>query len=195
MIPVAVTASVVLIWMARSGSTRLVAAIFVLSVLTMFVTSAVFHRNWMADEPWRIMRQIDQTAIYLVIAGTFTGLVGVSAQDDVRLFRLVLVWLPTAAGIALRWSPFELPRGMQSSLFVVLGVVAFTNLQVVVDDASAAAGWLVFVGGVLYVIGVLVLGLRRPDPWPRTFGYHEIWHVLVVVAVTLHYLAVAEVVA
>lgn len=195
MIPVAVIGGVVVVAVARSHATRVAALVFALVNLFMFVTSAVFNRRWWSDHAWRVMRQIDQTAIYLVIGGTFTGLVGVAPDGDVRWWRLALIWTGTLAGVALRWADFELPVGMQSSLFVALGLLAGLSIPLLFEQVSNRAGWLVVIGGLAYLVGVIVLGLRRPDPWPRTFGYHEIWHVMVTVGVVLHYVAVVEVVS
>ncbi len=195
MIPVAVVAAVVLVLLARSTATRLVAAATGLANLFMFVTSSIFNRRWWSDEAWRVMRQVDQTAIYVLIGGTFTGLIGVTPDGGVRVWRLVLMWSVVLAGIALRWAPFELPFGLQSGLFVALGLLGGLSVFLLFEEGAHLAGWLTVGGGVCYVGGVIVLGLRRPDPWPSRFGYHEIWHVLVLVGVSLHYVAVIEVVS
>jgi hemolysin III len=194
MIPVAVVAAVALVAAARSWPTRLAAAVFVLSTVVMLVTSSLFNRVWWSDRSWRIMRQLDQTSIYLLIGGTATGLLAVAGDGDIRVWPITIVWILALAGIAIRWAPFELPKGVQSSLFVALGLFAGLRVWSLFDEVSTSSGWLVVIGGALYSSGVLVLGLRRPDPWPRTFGYHEIWHVMVVVAITLHYIAVVQVV-
>jgi hemolysin III len=195
MIPVAVVAAVVLVVAGRSTAARVAAAVTGLANLFMFVTSSIFNRRWWSDDAWRVMRQVDQTAIYVLIGGTFTGLIAVAPDGAIRVWRMLLMWSLVLAGIALRWAPFELPHGLQSGLFVVLGLVGGLNAFLVFEEVSYSAGWLMVAGGVCYIGGVIVLGLRRPDPWPSRFGYHEIWHVLVVIGVSVHYVAVMDVVS
>jgi hemolysin III len=195
MIPLAVVAAVVLVVAGRSTAARVAAAVTGLANLFMFVTSSIFNRRWWSDDAWRVMRQVDQTAIYVLIGGTFTGLIAVAPDGGIRLWRMLLMWSLVLAGIGLRWAPFELPHGLQSVLFVVLGLVGGLSVFLVFEEVSHFAGWLMVAGGVSYIGGVIVLGLRRPDPWPTRFGYHEIWHILVVVGVSLHYVAVMDVVS
>jgi hemolysin III len=195
MIPVVVIAAVAVVLVARSTATRLAAAVFGLSIVAVFVTSSIFNRRWWSDRAWQLMRQVDQTAIYGLIGGTFTGLIAVAPDGEIRVWWLSFMWAALVAGVGLRWAPFHLPVGLQSGLFVVFGVFGGTSVVLLVDQGSVLSAWLLVIGGLLYIAGVIVLGLRRPDPWPTTFGYHEIWHVMVVVALSMHYMAVVEVVS
>lgn len=195
MIPVALVAALVLVIAGRSTAARMAAAVTGLANLFMFVTSSIFNRRWWSDDGWRVMRQVDQSAIYVLIGGTSTGLIAVAPDGSIRVWQMVLMWSLVLAGLALRWAPFELPHGLQSGLFVILGLVGGLSVFMIFEEVSYLVGWLVVGGGVAYIGGVIVLGLRRPDPWPSRFGYHEIWHVLVVVGVSLHYVAVMDVVS
>jgi hemolysin III len=189
-LPVWVVASVVLVVAARSTTMAILAMVTGVSVTFMLVTSSIFHKRWWADDGWRIMRQLDQTAIYFVIAGSFTGMIGPAPDGGVRMWHLLIMWLAVSIGIALRWAPFELPYGVQSGIFVVIGSVAGLSVPLVFSHVSTTAGVLILIGGAFYLLGVLALGLRKPDPWPTVFGYHEVWHTLVVGALVVHYIAI-----
>lgn len=193
--PVSVAAGVVLVVSARSTATGLAAAAFSLTVVVMFVTSAVFHRRWFADAGWHQMRRLDQTAIWLLIGGTYTGVLAVAPDGDVRVVPLAVFWCGIGVGIAVRWLPVRLPVGVQTGLFLGLSWFAGLDLLRSADELGDTVLGLVLGGGVLYTAGAVILGLRRPDPWPRSFGYHEIWHVMVAVAVGLHAGAVGVVVS
>ena len=152
-LPAYVIASVVLVVAARSTTTAILATVAGVSVTFMLVTSSIFHKRWWADNAWRIMRQLDQTAIYLVIAGSYTGMIGVGPDGDVRGWHLLVMWLAVSVGIALRWAPFELPYGVQSGLFVVIASVASLSVPLVFRHGSTTAGVLILVGGAFYLIG------------------------------------------
>ncbi len=157
----------------------------------MFGISALFHRTTFDDHQWLRFRRLDHIGIYLCIAGGYTPF-GMFAIDGwAGRSMLIAGWGGAALGTALRFAFFHPPYGVMNALFLTLGWVSVLGLPQMWDNL--AHGWLVVlvIGGLLYTAGAVVLGLRRPDPWPDVFGYHEIWHACVAVAATLHYLVVA----
>ncbi|MDH3755630.1 MAG: hemolysin III family protein [Acidimicrobiia bacterium] len=194
MIPISGVVGAILVVTAPTFHAALLGGIFALSVTTMFVTSWIFNAHFWSDRVWIIMRQIDQSAIYFLIGGAYTALVGLSLDGWPRAALLAGVWFGIAAGLFLRWMPFALPHGVQTGLFITLGWLAVLAIPALWRE-SAATTTVILASGLLYTVGAAVLGLRRPDPWPMVFGYHEIWHVMVVGAVALDYVAVFRVVS
>lgn len=190
--PAAVLGGIATMIWASSALTRVLVAIYALTVVAMFGISAVYHRRTWTDAGWWRMRQLDHTGIYLVIAGSFTGIGGISLDGSARTLLLALVWTVTAAGIALRWAPIVPPFGLMTSLYVLLAALVVPFLPRL-GDALGAGGIAWLMGGcAVYLFGAFGLGLRRPDPWPQIFGYHEIWHIMVFVAAAMHWVVVVR---
>jgi hemolysin III len=152
--------------------------------------SALFHRVRWTDDSWWRMRQLDHTGIYLVIAGSFTGIGGLSLDGTVRIVILLAVWAVALAGIAYRWLPVVPPFGLTTALYVFLAGLFVPVAPQLADGLGSGGLGLLIAGCVLYFFGALALGARVPDPWPQVFGYHEVWHVVVVVCSVLHYIVV-----
>lgn len=189
-IPIAVIAGLVAMVAAPSPTTRLLLAIYGASLVAMYSFSALFHRVRWTDDSWWRMRQLDHTGIYLVIAGSFTGIAGLALDGNARVGLLVAVWLVTAAGIAYRWAPIVPPFGLTTGLFVLVALMVVPFLGRL--GAALGTGGVIFllIGCALYFVGALALGARVPDIAPTTFGYHEVWHVIVVISSALHYVVV-----
>ncbi len=129
--------------------------------------------------------------IFLLIAGTYTPIALLAMEGTEQVVTLTAVWLVAAAGILFEWMPIPAPRGYVTAVYMFLGWIgafAFVPLY-------EATGWwgvgLVAGGGLCYTIGAIVHAARKPDPWPQTFGYHEIFHLFVIVAALMHYCAIA----
>jgi len=193
-VPISILAGILLVIFAPTGTARIMGAIFALSVTGMFSASANLHRRTWTDEGWWRARQLDMTAIYLIIAGSYTPLVGLTMDDPWRSVLLLTVWSATAIGIGIRWLPIVPPFGMTTSLYIVVGAMFVPALPKLWEFPGPTGVYLIMAGCIVYLVGGLMLGARVPNPWPATFGYHEVWHVLVTVAVTLHYCVVAFVV-
>lgn len=186
-----VIAGVVLVATAPTGRAAFAGFAFAYGSSMMFGISALFHRTEFTDHAWMRFRRLDHVGIYLCIAGGYTPF-GMLATDGWAQYTLLIAgWGGAAVGTALRFMPFDPPYGMMNALFITLGwasVLAFPQMWESIDH-----GWIfvLVLGGLLYTGGAIVLGLRRPDPWPDVFGYHEIWHLCVALAVTLHFCVVA----
>ena len=176
---------------APDGRSAFAAAIFGFGISVMFGVSALFHRSVFDDHGWYRFRRVDHMGIYLCIGGGFVPY-GMLALDGWQAKLLLIGGLSgVGAGILLRFMPFSPPFGMMNALFIALGWIAVATLPALWD--SLGMGWLLVTagGGGIYTVGALMVGLRWPDPWPRVFGYHEVWHVMVAIAATMHYAVVA----
>jgi hemolysin III len=160
----------------------------------MFGVSATYHRLARSPRARAIWKRADHATIFIFIAGTYTPicLVAVGGETGARL--LALVWAGAAAGAlrAILWP--RAPRVITAALYVLLGWAMLAYWNGVVTALDTAPQVLLIVGGVLYTIGALVYALRLPDPSPRVFGYHEVFHVLVIAASVCHFAAVIAVV-
>jgi hemolysin III len=183
----AVPAAIGLVLAAPPGPARVAAGLFGACIAAMFAISATVHYRVWAPHTTEVLFRLDHTGIYLAIAGTATP-VGVLALDGWHQTALVGgVWAVALVGIVLEWLPFPTPRGVAHGLFLVLGWATVPFLPAVVRNAGWGAASLLLAGGLVYTVGATIVAVQRPDPVPHVFGYHEVWHLLVIVAVGLHY--------
>ena len=190
---VSLVSGAALIAVAPNRLAGLVAAVYGTSLSALLGVSALFHRVTWSVRARRWMARLDHSMISVLIAGTYTpfGVLGLSGTLAVVL--LVLVWTGAVLNIALHVLWIDAPKRLSAATYVALGWVGV----LATPDLTVHAGWtataLLFAGGVVYSLGALVYALRRPDPAPAVFGYHEVFHALVVVAAVIHYAAVAVV--
>lgn len=190
---VALSAGVALIALAPDGRARVAAAVYAATVCGLFGVSATYHRvRWRSAAALRWMRRMDHAMIFLFIAGSYTPFALLVLHGAVATATLCTVWAGSLAGIALKLAWIDAPPWLGAAVYVALGWVAALLGPQLVRGIGVGGALLVAAGGVLYTIGAVIYATRRPDPWPRTFGYHEIFHVLVVAAATLHFAAVAS---
>lgn len=189
-VPVAAIAGVVAVLTAEGVVTRILVAIYGMSLVAMLSFSAVFHRVRWTDDSWWRMRQLDHTGIYLVIAGSFTGIAGLALDGTARVGLLVAVWLVASAGILYRWLPVVPPFGLTTALYVMLAAMVVPFLGRLGSELGTGGVAFLLIGCGIYFFGALALGARVPNPKPGVFGYHEVWHVVVVVCSALHYVVV-----
>jgi len=182
--------------MAAEGATATVgAAIYVATLLVLFGTSASYHTLAHSARARAIMQRLDHAAIYLLIAGTYVPLCLVAFPPSWGAPMLVIVGGLAVVGMVLKLAFFHGARYVSYALYIVMGWVAVIATPVLIDTLTALQLGLIIAGGIVYTVGFPVLLSRRPDPWPATFGYHEVWHLLVVIAAGLHFAAVTDVVA
>lgn len=168
-------------------------AIYVATLLALFGVSALYHRVDWGVAARRVMRRLDHSAIFLFIAGSYTPIC-LLALGDAGERLLVGVWAGAALGVARAVCWPDAPKVVAASLYVLLGwlVVADLPRLAATLDAGAMAG--LVAGGVIYSVGALTYAFRRPDPLPAVFGYHEVFHALVIVACGLHFAVIARLV-
>lgn len=161
-------------------------AVFSFGVFGMLATSAVVHgRDWNENQVERLVR-LDHSAIFLMFATTATPIARLGLDAPVSTWLLIIVWIGAVVGIITEWLPVHPPAGIMNAAFLTFGWGTIAFLPWMVTYLSAAQLVLLFGGGAAYTVGAVIVGSRRPDPWPDHFGYHEIWHVLVVVAASAH---------
>jgi len=136
------------------------------------------------------MNRLDHSTIFLAIAGTYTPIALIGLHGWIEVTLLAFVWGGCIAGIVMEWLPFEPPKGYITTVYVSIGWVAVIAIPQIWTNLGVAAFVLIAIGGGLYTIGAFVLAFRRPDPVPLVFGYHEVFHAFVVVAATLHFIAI-----
>lgn len=182
----------ILVALAPSGSATLAAAIYAVSVSALFGSSALYHRvNWASAKARAWMRRLDHAMIFVLIAGTYTPFAVLVLHGPLATAILIAVWGGALAGIVFKLVWLDAPKWVISLVYVALGWVAVAAMPQMLSELGLGAVVLVALGGVLYTVGAVIYALRRPDPSPRVFGYHEIFHVLVIVAAALQYAVVA----
>ncbi len=171
---------------------RLACAVYALGLVAMYGVSATLHRGGWSARAFGGLRRADHAVIFLCIAGTYTpfSLLGLGGDAGVRL--LALAWLACGLGAvrALAWP--HAPRLVTSASYVAAGWVVLADLGGLRAALDPATFGLVMGGGVIYTLGALTYLFRSPDPWPRTFGYHEVFHVLIIAGSTCHFAAVTR---
>ena len=182
---------VLLVVGADGGTPRLAAAVFAASVAAMLGISALYHRVVWPPAPRRWIRRLDHAAIFLLIAGTYTPFGLVALDGGWRVAVLAIAWSGALAAIVLKVAWIDAPRWVAALVAVCLGWVGVVALPEVHRSVGLTPLTLLAVGGLLYSAGAIIYALRRPDPAPSIFGYHELFHTLVVAAAACQYVAVA----
>lgn len=184
--PVALAAGIVLICLAQGTAAKWASAVFMVSSLMLFGNSAVYHRfNW-GPRVKSLLKRIDHANILLLIAGTYTPIGVLALPPEKGVLLLSIVWGGAIVGILFRVLWIGAPRWLYVALYLALGWAAVMYMPDLFR-ASPAMMILVIVGGVLYSIGAVVYALKRPNPWPNHFGFHEIFHVCTVLAFLCHW--------
>jgi hemolysin III len=187
----AVAAGTVLVVLADSVRGRFAMWIYAFALAAMFGVSALYHRvTWRSTRMRKWMRRLDHSTILLLIAGTYTPFALLAFEGKLADAILIVAWGGAAAGLVLNVLWVDAPTWITALVFVALGWVGVVAVPQLLDVGIAPAV-LVFVGGGLYTLGALAYALQRPNPVPAVFGYHEIFHVLVIVAAATHFVAVA----
>jgi hemolysin III len=192
---VSVLLGAALVAVASGAGERVSTAVFAASVATMFGISALYHRITWRSRARRWMRRLDHAAIYLLIAGTYTPFGLLALSGAWRWTVLSIVWSGALAAIVFKLAWVDAPKWASAVIGVTLGWVGVVALPQLWDRVGPAGVALLGVGGALYTAGALVYARRRPDPVPAVFGYHELFHVLVVAAAACQFAAVALFVA
>jgi hemolysin III len=190
---VAAVCGVVLVSLAatRPGSTPVVScAIYSLTVCGLFGTSALYHRRVWSPRGYQIMRRLDHSMIFLLIAGTYTPFCALLLPGRSGAILLTVVWTGALAGVLMKLVWPHAPRWLSAPLYLGLGWVAVAVLPGILDRGGVTALVLLVVGGAAYSAGAVFYALRRPNPWPTVFGHHEFFHACTLVAAVCHHIAV-----
>ncbi len=188
MAPLAFVAGLVLIVLSDSLAARTCAAVFTVTAVLLFSTSAVYHRGTWGPKMGGALRRFDHANIFLIIAGSYTPFALLLPREQ-ALTMLLTVWIGALLGVAFRVFWVGAPRWLYVPLYVALGWVAVFYLGPLFRAGGPLVMSLIAAGGILYSLGALVYGLKRPNPSPRWFGFHEIFHALTIAAFITHYIA------
>jgi hemolysin III len=192
---VALVAGIVLVSLSDSPRELVATWIYAAALAAMFGVSALYHRiNWRSVRVRTWMRRLDHSMILLLIAGTYTPFALLAFDGVLADVILIVVWVGAAAGLVLNLAWVDAPAWVTVTVFIALGWVGVAAVPELFEVGVAPA-ILVFVGGGLYTLGALAYALKRPNPAPATFGYHEIFHLFVIGAAAVHFVAIAAFVA
>jgi hemolysin III len=174
----------------RGGVAAATTSIYCATVTLLFGTSALYHRlNWSAPAR-RVMKRLDHSMIFVFIAGTYTPIAALTLPHGTAMAVLIAVWAGAALGVGLQTGWPSAPRWLSAPCYIALGWVAVFVMPDLLHNAGVAALVLIVAGGAIYTVGGIVYALKRPDPWPGVFGFHEVFHLCTLVAALCHYVAV-----
>ena len=192
---VALGAGVALVATAATGRRAAAAAVYAISLALMFGVSATYHRRARSPAARAFWRRADHAAIAVCIAGTYTPICLIAVRGSAGAWLAALVWAGAALAVLRATLWVRAPRGVAAAIYVALGWAGIAYLPEVRAALAPAPLALVGLGGVFYTTGALIYALRRPDPVPDVFGYHEVFHALVIAGAAAHFAAIALVVA
>lgn len=192
--PLALAAGIVLIALAPTAGTSVACAIFAVSSWLLFGVSGVYHRGTWGPTTQAVLRRLDHTNIFLIIAGTYTPLAVVLLSHRSAEVLLTLVWAGALIGIGMRVFWLGAPRWVYVPCYLALGWAAVFYLPQFLHHGGGAVLGLIVAGGLMYSVGAVVYALKKPNPSPRWFGFHEIFHLFTIAAFICHYIAISIVV-
>lgn len=168
------------------GQSRVAIGAFVVGMAVMFSASALLHLRRWTVQTYEALFRLDHTGIFLAIGGTGVALALLGFEGWPRQVLLIGASVGVALGIVVEWLPFAPPRGFSNTVYITLGWVPMLLLPWLWMQTGPGTVILLVAGGVLYTAGAVMVAVQWPDPFPRWFGYHELWHLLVIIAVALH---------
>ncbi len=180
-----------LVLLAATSRASIAVAVYAVSVSALFGVSALYHRVTWTGTVRRRLRRLDHAMIFLLIAGTYTPVGLLVLKGTLASVVLAVVWGGAVAGIVLEVAWAGAPRWLGGVVYLALGWVAVVAMPQLFARLGVAGGLLIVAGGLVYSAGAAVYALRRPDPVPAVFGYHEVFHLLVIVGVAAHFLAIS----
>jgi hemolysin III len=180
-----------LVLLAATTRAAVATSVYAASVSALFGVSALYHRVTWTGSARRRMRRLDHAMIFLLIAGTYTPVGLLVLKGTLASVVLAVVWGGALAGIVLELAWARAPRWLGGVVYLALGWVAVVAMPQLFARLGVAGGLLILAGGLVYSAGAAVYAMRRPDPVPAVFGYHEVFHLLVIAGVAAHFLAIS----
>lgn len=197
-IPFVIAAGVVLIVLSPTPETKVGSAVFIASALLLFGVSAIYHRGTWKPAVWALLRRLDHSNIFILIAGSYTAFAMLLLHGDARVILLSGIWTTALLGVLFRVFWTGAPRWLYTPIYIGMGWAAVFFIPDFIDGAkqlgtgvAVATAVLVAVGGVLYTLGGVIYGLKKPNPRPEWFGFHEVFHTFTILAFITHYIAVS----
>jgi hemolysin III len=186
----AVVAAVVIVGLAPTGRSTVAVAIYGAALAALFGGSALYHR-WPGPTRFKpVLQRIDHSTIFVFIAASYTPIALMVLHGALAWVILAIAWVGAAAGVTFSLGWIHVPRAARAGSYLTLGWLAAIAIPQLLGELGAAPLVLLGAGGLLYSIGAIVYTSQRPNPWPRTFGFHEIFHALVIAAAAAQYAAV-----
>jgi hemolysin III len=192
---IAALGSVLLAVSQASARERGLLAIYVAGTMAMFGVSSLYHRVPWRDRGFGVMSRLDHSTIFLAIAGAYTPTAIVALSGWQRPAVLVIVWTGALVGVLLEWLPVRVPRTLFTAVYVIVGWSAALALPQLFAGLGPTGFGLLLGGGLLYTFGAVVYATKRPDPWPKVFGFHEVFHAFTIGGAGCHMAAIAFAVA
>ena len=196
--PLTLAAGIVLVVMSPTATTRIGSALFAGSALVLFSVSAIYHTGTWSPRTWAFLRRFDHSNIFLLIAGSYTPFALILLEGTQQVVLLSVVWSGAIAGVAFRVFWTDAPRWLYTPIYIALGWAAvffipgfFRGATELGLGVGIAVFTLIVAGGALYTLGGVVYGFKRPNPWPRWFGFHEVFHPFTILAFVSHYVGVS----
>ncbi|HEU0287022.1 MAG TPA: hemolysin III family protein [Nocardioidaceae bacterium] len=190
-LPLSIAAGIVLVVLSPTTEIKIASAIFGVSASLVFGISAAYHTRTWEPRARGLLKRLDHATIFLLIAGTYTPFTLLLLDSGSATILLSIIWAGALLGVAFRLLWVGAPRWLYVPVYVALGWAAAFWLGDFARAAGPAVLTLIIVGGGLYSVGGLVYGIKRPNPSPRWFGFHEVFHTLTIAAFTLHYVGVS----
>jgi len=196
--PLTLAAGIVLVVMSPTATTRIGSTLFAGSALVLFSVSAIYHTGTWSPRTWAFLRRFDHSNIFLLIAGSYTPFALILLEGTQQVVLLSVVWSGAIAGVAFRVFWTDAPRWLYTPIYIALGWAAvffipgfFRGATDLGLGVGIAVFTLIVAGGALYTLGGVVYGFKRPNPWPRWFGFHEVFHTFTILAFVSHYVGVS----
>ncbi len=189
---VAALAGITLIISAPAGTARWATIVYAVSIVGLFTVSAIYHRvNWTTTRGRQWMRRLDHAMIFVMVAGTTTPIAALVLDGSMRTIVLSVAWGMAGIGITIKLLWIGAPKWLSAAIYLGIGWAGLAVFPKLVGDLGPWPAVGLIGGGVLYTVGAVIYATKKPDPLPRVFGYHEIFHALVIVAALAHFLVVA----
>jgi hemolysin III len=197
--PLTLAAGIVLVVLSPSAPTRIGSAVYVATAVLLFTVSAVYHRGRWSPGAHAFLKRFDHANIFLLIAGSYTPFTLLLLDGTQRVVLLSLIWGGAVLGVLFKILWIGAPRWLYTPIYIGMGWAAVFFLPGFADGSRDRLGVgigtavlvLIAAGGALYTLGGVVYGFRRPNPWPRWFGFHEVFHTLTILAFVVHYVGVS----
>ena len=189
-VPVGIFLTVLLAVRAQTGGQRAATIIYGICVLAMLTVSGIYHAPRLSSSERRLLRRLDHSTILVAIAGTYTAVIVLGMSGATRVVLLALMWGIAAVGIVIRMCWFDAPRWVVGAVYLGAGWMLVVHPPAFIGAMSRVELVFLAIGGILYTVGAIIFAVQRPNPWPSTFGYHEVWHAFVVTAAFFQWLAI-----
>jgi hemolysin III len=180
-----------LVLASQTATARLAMLVYALALVGLFTVSALYHRITWSAESRRRLRRLDHAMIFVLIAGTYTPFAALVLSPQIGMEVLIVIWIAALTGVVMQLAWHSGPRWLMAAQCVAIGWIALVALPDLYRAAGAVPVALLVGGGALYTLGALAYVRQRPNPVPAIFGYHEVFHALVVGAALLHFVAIA----